>query len=108
MEQVPRGLCLIINNEHFYDLNGLELSNMRRYGTDMDASRLKNMFEKLNFQVEMFVDLKEIEMRQVIQSFANKCDYNSNLYDAICLIVLSHGTDGYIYGVDFENRLNVI
>ena len=108
MEQNPRGICLIINNEHFYDQNNIENIEMRRHGTDMDASRLKNLFEKLNFQVEMFVDLREIDMRRVINEFANECEQNANRFDAICLIVLSHGTDGYIYGVDFENKLNVI
>ena len=80
---------------------------MRRFGTDMDASRLRNLFEKLRFQVEMFVDLREAEMRRVIAEFANECEMNANALDAICLIVLSHGTEGYIYGVDFENKLNV-
>lgn len=107
MEQTPRGICLIINNERFFDANGIEIVSMRRYGTDMDASRLKNLFEKLNFNVEMFVDLKESEMRQVISLLVNKCDSSGHLFDAICFIVLSHGTDGYIYGVDYENKLNV-
>ena len=71
MEQNPRGICLIINNEHFYDQNNVENVEMRRYGTDMDASRLKNLFEKLNFQVEMFVDLREIEMRRVLTQRGN-------------------------------------
>ena len=106
MQNEPRGLCLIINNEHFYDVNGVELPQHRRYGTDMDASRLKNLFEKLSFCVEMRVDLTEREMRRHIHEFADKSD--SQAYDAICLIILSHGTDGYIYGVDFENRINVI
>lgn len=107
MEKNPRGLCLLINNEHFYDEDGKEIMDMRRYGTDMDASRLKNLFEKLNFQVEMCVDQTEQEMRNKITLFANESDSNSLIYDAICLIVLSHGTDGYVYGVDVENRINM-
>ncbi len=106
MENKPRGLCLIINNENFYE-NGQEIPNLKRIGTDMDASRLQRLFDKLNFHVQMFIDLKEIEMRQIINKFANECDRNANLYDAICLIVLTHGTDGYIHGVDLENKLNV-
>ena len=107
MEKNPRGQCLIINNEHFYDQNKKELLNFRRHGTDMDASRLKNLYDKLNFQVDMCVDLTEREMRHKISSFANDCEFNSANYDAICLIVLSHGTDGYVYGIDFENRINM-
>lgn len=107
MEKKPRGKCMIINNEHFLDEHGKELTSVRRFGTDMDASRLKNLFEKLHFQVEMHVDQTEREMRHKIVSFANDCDSNAFDYDAICLILLSHGTDGYIYGTDFENRINV-
>lgn len=107
MEREPRGICLIINNEHFYDNEHNELIELRRYGTDMDASRLKTLFEKLKFNVICEYDLTEKELRQSIQQFATDCDHNSNNYDAVCLIVLSHGTDGYIYGTDFENKINV-
>lgn len=105
MERKPRGLCLLINNEHFYDAHGTELNNLRRIGTDSDAQRLSNLFEKLYFHVEIYNDLRECEMHQVLRQFAQRCE--SNDCDAICLIILSHGTDGYVYGVDFENKLNV-
>ena len=107
MEKLPRGICLIINNEHFYDQNGDEICNMRRYGTDMDASRLKSLFEKLNFNVELCVDLNEVDMRLKINTFAEDLDSKSKDFDAICLIILSHGTDGYVYGVDYQNRISV-
>ncbi len=83
------------------------MSILRRNGTTMDASRLKNLFEKLHFSVEMCVDLNEKDMRSKINSYANQSRINSDAYDAICLIILSHGTDGYVYGVDYENRINV-
>ena len=101
MENNPRGVCLIINNEHFYDQDHNEMLEMRRYGTDMDASRLKNLFEKLKFHVQFEYDLSEKQLRQTVQEFARDCDVNSNNYDAIGLIILSHGTDGYIYGSDY-------
>lgn len=107
MEKKPRGSCLIINNEHFYGADGIEMSILRRNGTTMDASRLKNLFEKLHFSVEMCVDLIEKDMRSKINSYANQSRINSDAYDAICLIILSHGTDGYVYGVDYENRINI-
>jgi hypothetical protein len=107
MEQLPRGRCLIINNQHFYDINNIEQKEMRRYGTEMDAARLKNLFEQLHFRVEMFVDLMQQEMRDIITSLAFECESNSASIDAICLIILSHGTDGYVYGSDLERKLNV-
>ena len=109
MEQMPRGICLIINNEHFYEQAGApEALNMRRVGTDMDASRLANLFQKLNFHVHMHVDLTELEMRQRIHALAAECELKADLIDAICLIVLTHGTDGYLHGCDINNKLNVI
>ena len=83
------------------------MQSLRRNGTTMDASRLKNLFEKLHFSVEMCVDLSESDMRKKIYMFANNSRINSDDYDAICLIILSHGTDGYVYGVDYEKRINV-
>lgn len=107
MERKPRGYCLIINNERFYDEHGAERPDLRRYGTDMDASRLTNLFEKLHFVVDVHVDLREAEMLEVVAEFAKRCDSHAAELDAIALILLSHGTDGYVYGVDCENRINV-
>jgi hypothetical protein len=107
MEKKPRGLCLIINNENFYDENGVEIATHKRYGTNMDASRLKNLFEKLHFVVEMCVDMSEKDMRIKISQFAKEAQFNSHMYDAVTLIILTHGTDGYVYGVDAVNRINV-
>lgn len=107
MEKTPRGLCLIINNEHFYDEHGVENVALRRNGTNMDASRLKNLFEKLHFSVEMCIDVTERQMRSKISQFARESENNSAVYDCICLIILSHGTDGYVYTVDGDNRINL-
>lgn len=107
MERIPRGFCLIINNERFLDVHGDEMNELRRFGTDMDASRLRNLFEKLHFEVETHADLRESEIRRVVAAFAARCDASAGELDAIALIILSHGTDGYVYGVDCENRINV-
>ncbi len=104
---VFRGLCLIINNEHFYDSDGNEILNLRRNGTSKDALRLKNLFEQLHFSVKIFIDLDEKSMRSEINSYANQSRINPDAYDALCLIILSHGTDGYLYSVDNDNRINV-
>lgn len=106
MEQLPRGLCLIINNETFEE-NGQRLDELRRVGTAMDASRLKNLFEKLAFRVQVHVDLRECEMRQVFGQLANEANVIADRLDAICLIVLTHGSDGYLHGVDLENKINI-
>ena len=107
MDIEPRGVCLIINNEHFYDHDGTEITDLRRFGTDMDASRLKNLFQQLKFHVKFELDLSGKMLRETIQEFARDCEINSHNYQAICVIILSHGTDGYIYGSDFDNKISV-
>ncbi len=107
MESTPRGLCLLINNEHFYDYKHAEMTDMRRIGTDMDASRLKNLFEKLKFRVNFKCDLTEMEMREEISRFAADCQTSGYRYDSLALIILSHGIDGYINGIDYDNKINV-
>ncbi len=103
----PRGQCLIISNEHFYDSDNREIADMRRVGTSMDASRLKRLFEMFHFETDLKVDLSESEMRREIAQFAKENERYSQMYDACVLIILSHGTDGYIYGCDLNNRLKV-
>jgi hypothetical protein len=108
MDSEPRGVCLLINNEHFYGgHNQEEMLDLRRYGTDMDASRLKNLFEKLKFTVNFKCDLTEADIRDEIRAFALDCEINGHAYDAIALIILSHGVDGYLNGTDYDNKINV-
>jgi len=101
------GLCLIINNEHFYDNDRNEMPELRRWGTDMDASRLKKLFEQMRFKVRFEYDLSEKDIKSAVQSLVSECHKKAANYDSVCLVILSHGTDGYIYGTDFENKINL-
>lgn len=105
--RMNNGICLIINNEHFYDNDHNEMSELRRWGTDLDASRLKKLFEQLRFKVRFEYDLTEKEIKGAVQSLVSECHKNAGCYDSVCLVILSHGTDGYIYGTDFENKINL-
>jgi hypothetical protein len=106
MESNPRGLCLIINNQNYYDEKGKEIEEKRRSGSDLDAFRLRNLFEKLSFRVDSYTDLREREMRDIVKKFASECECrgdnndNDNDIDCCCVIILSHGSENNIICVD--------
>ncbi len=106
MEQFPRGICLIISNENFYE-NDAHQEELRRIGTEMDAVRLRSLFQKLHFHVEMRVNLRGCEMREEIKKLADEANLNADFYDAVCLIVLSHGTAGFIHGIDMPSKVDI-
>jgi hypothetical protein len=59
MDQEKRGRVIIFNHEKFKEGLGVE----ERTGTNNDKIRLKQRFEKLKFDVEVFDDLKVDEIR---------------------------------------------
>jgi hypothetical protein len=73
----------------------------------MDACRMKNLFQQLKFHVKFEVDLTVKEITETIKELARDCKTYSHDYQAICLIILSHGSDGYVYGSDYDNKINV-
>jgi hypothetical protein len=98
MERIPRGLCLIINNEEFKNMT-------IRHGSTLDAQRLENVFKKLHFHVELQRNLTRDQMIEAIED-AKKYPYHKTA-DAFVLIILSHGGEGgKIYGVDAPNADN--
>jgi hypothetical protein len=98
MERSPRGLCLIINNEEFNNMT-------TRHGSTRDAQRLKNVFKKLHFHVELKQNLTRDQMIEAIED-AKQYPYHKKA-DAFVLIILSHGGEGgKIYGVDATDAGN--
>lgn len=101
MSSKPRGPCLIVNNVNFED----DIFPKRR-GSDKDASRLKNVFEQLGFDVQLMRDLTSHRMKSFLMQASASCKYK---YDALVVILLSHGTESAIYGTDgIEMDLNDI
>lgn len=91
MKERPRGLSLIINNRWF-------TGNLRkRLGTDIDADNLEGLFRFLGFRVQRVDDQRSDTMRQVMKKLANE---NYSKYDCVIVAILSHGEDGYVYGLD--------
>lgn len=93
-----RGYCLIINQTNFPD--------SQRHGSNIDASLLKQTFEKLNFEVRMEVDLTAQDMLYTLQEICYFLNRHPKKYYLMCICFLSHGNKDVekrhelIYGVD--------
>ncbi|CAF0724580.1 unnamed protein product [Adineta steineri] len=96
----PRGYCLLINNVDAFKT--MEI----RQGSDVDASKLKSLFEQIGFIVLLRRNLIYTEMITVIENFANLIEEKKDSCDCAVIIILSHGGNGTIYAVD-ELALNV-
>lgn len=87
-----RGICLIINNVEF-DLNFLPT----RKGSDMDAFRFKEVFKQLGFEVDCKRNLTAEKMKNTFIQKASLCHPK---HDALIVILLSHGTESGVFGID--------
>ncbi|XP_028847167.1 caspase-8 isoform X2 [Denticeps clupeoides] len=92
MKGEKRGICLIINNSKFTDLNP-------RKGTEVDEMRLIGVFEWLGFTVEIERDRKCSDIKNVLEKMRSR-DHSD--MDCFACCVLSHGLEGFVYGVDEE------
>lgn len=92
--------CLIINNEEFENADA-------RIGSKNDSDRLVRLFAKLLrynlFGEKAFENLSKSDMLQTVRNFRNDCckkksdtngDVNDDHYDALILVIMSHGSDG--------------
>ena len=90
MEKEISGLCMIINNEDF-KIKG-SLKEKIRTGSEVDAKRLESLFRQLNFEVEQTKQNRNLtDMREDLNEFKEKIKNNENNYDAMVLIIMSHG-----------------
>ncbi|PIC35007.1 hypothetical protein B9Z55_014495 [Caenorhabditis nigoni] len=85
----PRGLCLIINNEHFEQMP-------TRNGTKADKDNITNLFRCMGYTVICKDNLTGREMLSTIRSFGR----NDMHGDSAILVILSHGEENVIIGVD--------
>ena len=91
MTHKKRGKALLINNRHFTD------DTKNRDVVDWQASALEQMFKKLEFDVDCRINLCSSELIAVIEE-ASKMDHQH--HDCFACIILSHGVDGEVLGVD--------
>ncbi|XP_056148616.1 caspase-8 [Lampris incognitus] len=92
LTKIPRGICLIINNEQFL---GIELKD--RPGTQEDERALRGIFIRLGFEIRVYNDLTANGIRQVLEDLRRQSFDNA---DALVVCVLSHGEMGCVFGTD--------
>ncbi|KAK5865228.1 hypothetical protein PBY51_016408 [Eleginops maclovinus] len=93
------GTCLIINNKNFHRSTGMNTRN----GTDLDAAAAMKTFSEMGYKVQFANDQTVNEMKQLLCN-ASKADHSQNA--SFACVLLSHGDDGVIYGIDGCEKLD--
>jgi len=93
MQSSPRGLALIIANEQYKN-------DVRdaRIGSSVDRKNLENLFEQMDFEVNVKLDLSKVELMKALNEFADDKRHEEN--DMMILVILSHGREGSIDTVE--------
>ena len=89
----PRGIALIISNEHFQGNSDLR----DRQGNEKDVEHLRELWQFLNFEVIVKSDLESGDIYGVMRNISSM-DHGE--YDCFVCCLLSHGANGGIYGTD--------
>lgn len=94
MTRNPRGSCIILNNTDFNEHMG------RREESKLDVDRMEALFRQLHFKVTVASNLSAIRMKEVLSNAAKvECQKDD---DCLVVIVMSHGSQDVIYGIDGE------
>ncbi|CAL8349728.1 unnamed protein product [Arctogadus glacialis] len=91
-----RGFCWIVNNSDFSLSHG---KHKNLEGTYIDEESLRRVFTWLGFQVEVLRDATRYQMLSSMRELASR-DHSG--MDCVACVVLSHGLEGGVYGVDGE------
>lgn len=92
MSAIPRGICLIFQNDTFDD------PEMNRSGCN-DAELLEKSFGRLNFIVKKELNLTALKMCEKIKEYSK---VNHDQYDSFVLCISSHGAVDCILGTDLK------
>ena len=97
MDAIPRGKCLIIQNEDFEEAPGLSSAESSRSGCK-DADLIEDTFKRLHFKIEQVA-----KNRKGHQMYKDISDFSKDLRGCDCIIVCisSHGCSGCIQGTDW-------
>ena len=96
MKRKPRGFCMIIHN---YNLPNEDVFPYR-HGSEIDCKSLRFVFEQLGFIVIVHENLNSKEIKLNCSLLAENKELHN--HDVLAVILLSHGDNGVIYGVDGE------
>lgn len=89
-----RGQCVIINNYIFTEESHLK----ERSGTQKDAECLTRVFKWLGFNVNIYNDVSEKYLQEVLKEFKNHPHHANG--DCFVFCVLTHGKFGSVYSSD--------
>lgn len=99
MDAVPRGKCLIIQNEDFESREESSSDESSRSGCK-DADLIEEAFVRLNFVIERVpINRKALEMCEDLIKFSKQ---DHKRYDCIVVCISSHGCQGGIFGTDWK------
>lgn len=101
MNHLRRGYAIIINNKRFDS----KLDMPVRDGTDLDAACLESTFKKLGFDTKIFNNCTALLIRDLMYRYSRE-DYSDT--DCFVCVLMSHGENGIIYGVDKEIEIDQI
>ena len=96
MNHKKRGYAIIINNKKFESMPA-------RDGTDLDAACLESTFKRLQFDIRLFHNCTASAISQQLNYYA-KLDHTDA--DCFACVILSHGENGVVYGVDKEIEMD--
>ncbi|CAN9513709.1 unnamed protein product [Ophioblennius macclurei] len=96
MNSTPRGFALVISNVTFDPHTAPELDT--RKGGEVDDEVLRKVFTELDYSVAVHRDLTAQDMKECIENFCRRSDHGT--VDSCALCLLSHGTEGAVYGTD--------
>ncbi|XP_062607321.1 caspase-6-like [Saccostrea cucullata] len=104
MGRKPRGRVLVINNKIFFgplekdDVGKKRVTLTDRLGTEQDEIKIREVFEQMNFVVDVFNDKKGEEIKDILRGEVERDIHRAA--DCFVLVIMTHGTTGAIYGVD--------
>ncbi|KAI0227833.1 Caspase-3 [Lamellibrachia satsuma] len=96
-----RGVFVIINNRYFKKETCMD----ERNGTDVDASKLYQLFMGLGFDVRLEENKTCTDMLRILDGVARE-DHTNN--DCFMCAILSHGDFGVVYGTDGIIKLDTL
>ncbi|XP_060520802.1 caspase-1-like [Cylas formicarius] len=94
-----RGIALILNHKYFDNV-----SNKTRTGTEFDMFAMKETFEELQFQVQVYNDLSRMEVLKLFK-YVSQMDHSR--CDCLVVVVMTHGkSNGRIFARDHDYSTN--
>lgn len=99
MTSRPRGYAMIVNVTEFD--SAVDLSH--RQGGNLDKENLGQVLQHLGFETLIVENQTAEEIRTTLKSFAQRNEHKTR--DACVVALLTHGSEGSIYGRDGETVL---